>query len=80
MKFSILTFFITLFTCAYAAAVALPEDVENEALQAIERRDLEPVEHPDGTQELKVYDGETYEGSILVSEEGARTSQPPWRL
>ena len=70
MKISILTLFITFIACAYAAAVSLPEDLERDVIEAIEKRDIESLEHPDGREELRVYEEGTYLGSVIIGVNG----------
>ncbi|KAJ0132009.1 Uncharacterized protein HZ326_24906 [Fusarium oxysporum f. sp. albedinis] len=70
MKFSILTFFLTFAACVYAVAIALPEDLEREAIRAIQSGDIVPVEHPDSRQELQVYENGVLQGTVVVTQEG----------
>lgn len=77
MKFSILTLFITFVACVYAAAIALPEDVEREAIRAVQGGDIVPVELPDGRQELQVYENGELQGTVVLTEEGEGSSLVP---
>jgi hypothetical protein len=77
MKFSILTFFLTFAACVYAVAIALPECLEREAIRAIQSGDIVPVEHPDGRQELQVYENGVLQGTVVVTQEGEGSSRVP---
>ena len=76
MKLSIITFFLTLAAYVSAAALAFPED-EDEVIQAIQRRDIQSVELDDGRQELRIYDEDTYHGSIFITTDGERSYPHP---
>ncbi|SPO06914.1 uncharacterized protein DNG_09608 [Cephalotrichum gorgonifer] len=83
MKLSILTFLFTFLACAYAAALTereelanefadlgVPEDAQNDLIQAVESGSVVPVELPDGRLNLTIfYEGE-YQGYVLQTEDG----------
>lgn len=79
MKLTLLTFLLTLVTCAWAAAVSIreeltdlgvPDDVQDDLVQMVEGGEIVPEELEDGRSKFTIYHEGEYQGYVIQTEDG----------